>query len=450
MTKIRLASVPMILVWLLAAACGGKSPSAPSEPTNATPDPSSNPVPASGGGTATIDGTLVAPGTSIVASALSVALPNVKVTIPGTSLSATSDNSGHFMLTTVPGGDQHLQFDDHGRESRVLIPGIGEREDIKVTVSLSGASAEVTDQERTNGSQAEVEGHIATIDAASRTMVVRNVTVNVPEGATIRKGNQDVSLNVLQPGDRVHVHGTKSDRGITASEVLVQQSEATNIELSGTISDVAGACPDVTFRFGSTSLAVDKATTFARGACADIANGRSAEIKGVRRADGSVLATHLHFDDEPAPPGGEGEASARGEVANVSGQCPSLRFTVGGKTVTTTSSTTFVKGTCEAVKAGSSVEVEGTMSGGTLVARKVQFEDGAGHELDIKGEVAGLSGVCPSLTFTVRGTMVATTASTVFAKSGCSAVANGRTVEVEGTKDGDVLTAKKVSIEGDK
>ncbi len=445
MTKIRLASVPLLLC-LLAAACGGKSPSAPSDSTSAAPDPST-PVPASGGGTATIAGTLIAPGASIVASALSVGIPNVTVTIAGTSLSTTSDGSGRFILTTVPGGDQQLQFDDHGRESRVLIPGIGEREDIKVTVSLSGASAEVTDQERTNGAQAEVEGRIASIDVASRTIVVRSVTVRVPDGTTIRKGNEDVSLNVLQPGDRVHVRGTKGDAGITASEVLVQQSEATDVELSGTISDMAGACPDVRFRFGSTSIVVNTATSFAHGACSDISNGRLAEIKGVRRADGSVLATHLHFDDQPGPPGGEKETSARGEVSNVSGQCPSLRFVVSGKTVTTTSSTTFAKGTCNGVKSGAIVEVEGTVTSDALVARKVQFEDTAGHDLAVKGKVAGLSGTCPALAFTVQDTNIVTTSSTMFEKAGCPAIANGRSVEVEGTKDGSVLTATKVSIE---
>jgi hypothetical protein len=35
----------------------------------------------------------------------------------------------------------------------------------------------------------------------------------------------------------------------------------------------------------------------------------------------------------------------------------------------------------------------------------------------------------------------------MFEKAGCPAIANGRSVEVEGTKDGSVLTATKVSIE---
>lgn len=285
-----------------------------------------------------------------------------------------SDSSGHFMLTTVPGGDQQLQFDDNGRESRVSIPGIAEREDIKVTVTLSGTSAEVTEQERTNGSQAELEGRITSINAAGRTMVVRSVTVSVPDGVTIRKGNQDVDFDALQPDDRVHVRGASTANGVTATEILVQQSDATNVQLSGTISDVAGACPDVTFRFGSASIVVNDSTTFAHGACADIASGRTADIKGVRRANGSVVATHMHFDDQPAPPPGA-EGSARGVVSNVSGQCPLLQFAAGGTAVTTTAGTKFIKGTCDAVKSGASVDVEGKMNGSTLVARKVQFED---------------------------------------------------------------------------
>ena len=169
MTKFRYVPYPLLVaLCLLAAACGANSPAAPTDGSTTKTDPASNPVPTSGGGSATIAGAVVAPGASIVASAFTAGIPGVKVTVVGTSMMAMSDSSGHFSLTTVPGGDQQLQFEDNRREARVMIPGIGEREDIQVTVALSGTVAEVTEQERTNGSQTELEGRITVIDATAR------------------------------------------------------------------------------------------------------------------------------------------------------------------------------------------------------------------------------------------------------------------------------------------
>ena len=64
-----------------------------------------------------------------------------------------------------------------------------------------------------------------------------------------------------------------------------------------------------------------------------------------------------------------------------------------------------------------------------------------GNEARVSGAVAGLSGTCPALAFTVNGTAIATSTETRFDRGGCSAVANGVTVKVDGLKqqDGSVL-----------
>ena len=64
---------------------------------------------------------------------------------------------------------------------------------------------------------------------------------------------------------------------------------------------------------------------------------------------------------------------------------------------------------------------------------------------ELKGTVSGVSGTCPSLTFTVNGKTVKTNASTVFENVACAQIANGTRVEVKGAPQSDgTLTAKKV------
>ena len=69
------------------------------------------------------------------------------------------------------------------------------------------------------------------------------------------------------------------------------------------------------------------------------------------------------------------EAKVSGDVSDVSGSCPSLRFTVRGTVVTTSSSTEFRKGPCHDVTAGREVAVEGSRQiDGSIAAEKVELK----------------------------------------------------------------------------
>lgn len=67
-----------------------------------------------------------------------------------------------------------------------------------------------------------------------------------------------------------------------------------------------------------------------------------------------------------------------GAVSNLTGNCPTLRFTVEGRTVTTTSSTSFERGNCNGVTNGDTVRVQGTgYPGGTVSATEVEIRKNA-------------------------------------------------------------------------
>ncbi len=148
---------------------------------------------------------------------------------------------------------------------------------------------------------------------------------------------------------------------------------------------------------------------------------------------------------------GKGAKSTKvhGLVSALTGSCPTVTFTVNGKTVKTTPETAFHGVGCSNLKNGGRVEVKGaTQTDGSIVASFVTVNgEGENDETELKGTISGLTGTCPTLTFTVNGTSVATTAQTTFKKTGCGDVKNGIKVEIEGLMANGRMTAVTVSAD---
>jgi Domain of unknown function (DUF5666) len=98
----------------------------------------------------------------------------------------------------------------------------------------------------------------------------------------------------------------------------------------------------------------------------------------------------------------------------------------------TTAATFFRRVTCELLVNGQLVEVEGPVVSGSLRADKVQLEDAQGVER--RGALTGLSGICPSLTFSVGGSgpTFITNGNTAFKDLACTAIRNGLAVRADG------------------
>ena len=349
---------------MLAIACGGSESGSPVGPSQA----------GGGGGAAgaTISGTVSGPGAAQNRS-LGAGLGGVKVSVEGTDLSATTNGNGAFMLSGVPPGLVRLLFQGGGASGTVDLNGVSQSETIAISVVVNGSSVELESEARTTGSEAQLEGKIVSINYAGRSMVVGTTTVTVPEGVEITNGFRLLDFTDLIVGARIHVKGTRSGETITASRILAQQTGLDSVTLSGTVSDVAGTCPDRTFKFGSTAIAVNRSTHFVQGSCEQIANTIGLEVKGLRRPDGSVLATHVKFnkkDDEDDEDGVPVEFS--GTISGLSGQCPARRFMAGGREVQTTGATSFLT-PCATLANGQTVSIKGKQTGnGKVIAREVK------------------------------------------------------------------------------
>jgi hypothetical protein len=113
------------------------------------------------------------------------------------------------------------------------------------------------------------------------------------------------------------------------------------------------------------------------------------------------------------------------------------------------------------LKVGDHVQVKGSRVNGTVTATEVKVEaqgddddddededdDRSGNVQELSGTVTGLSGSCPSITFTVRNTIVRTDGATVF-RDACTRILNATRVEVRGTMNGNgQLRATRVELD---
>jgi hypothetical protein len=150
--------------------------------------------------------------------------------------------------------------------------------------------------------------------------------------------------------------------------------------------------------------------------------------------------------------GAENEVEMTGTITTRTGVCPTLTFSIGTTTFTTNNATVF-RDPCADIVSGAVVEVKGTrQTNGTVLATRVHVEDREDeneneNEVELTGTIAGKTGSCPSLTFSIGTTMFTTDAQTLFGEA-CSALVNGDRVEVKGTRqaNGTVL-ASRVHVE---
>ena len=61
---------------------------------------------------------------------------------------------------------------------------------------------------------------------------------------------------------------------------------------TGTVASLGGACPAIRFTLNGTALSTSATTQFVL-ACSSVANGTRVEVKGTKRADGSVAVTRV-------------------------------------------------------------------------------------------------------------------------------------------------------------
>jgi Domain of unknown function (DUF5666) len=369
-------SVLLFIASAMAACSGGNSPAAPSNGTNPG-------APAAGPGGATITGSVQSGSSSTLATHGGASITGVTVTVAGTSNSATVDASGRFTLTNVPPGDVQLQFTG-AANATLPVGAVAATETVDLVILVSGGSASIDSEVRNGAAEAQLEGRIDSLPPATPPLTFKAAgrTVKTDGSTQFVDGGATRSFADLTLGMRVHVKGT-----------------------------------------------------FA----ADVMTARWIELQSPQ------VGTPPPAPPTPAPPE-DTSASIQGTLKTIGGSLPALTLLVDMTTVRTSSGTEVKRRgdvqTLDALTVGQSLHVVGTRrADASIDARLIEIDDDAvGGEFQIEGSLGGLKGVCPAVTFGVNGFSIATSASTSFVGSACSALKNGAKVTVKGTRlaDGSV------------
>lgn len=146
----------------------------------------------------------------------------VEVRVLGTGMSVVVDDGGRFNFAGVPANAQLLFTRADGIDARVPVTSAS------MTVRVSALRAASSKAKKPKVGQ--LEGLIRDIDGDLFIMYTSKKVeqmVLVDEDTRIRKGNEDLTIDDLKVGYRVHVKGLSNDGKTKALEVIVQN---TNID----------------------------------------------------------------------------------------------------------------------------------------------------------------------------------------------------------------------------
>lgn len=238
-------------------------------------------------------------------------------------------------------------------------------------------TAELEDGETTGTASSisfddNVEGPIASIDAAAGALVVLGQTVRIGPATSFDDSIQPRSIEGLTVGDFVEVSGlVMADGSIDATRIEID-GDGGELEVHGIVSALDAA----NSRFSINALVVDySAAQLDDFPAGGIADGQPVEAKGLALdGSGALVATRVEFKGQ-AVAGNEDEF---GEVEGfITRFATAQDFDVSGLCVTTGAATTFQGGTAADLGLDVKVEVEGLFDGdGCLAARKVDIRLG--------------------------------------------------------------------------
>lgn len=230
---------------------------------------------------------------------------------------------------------------------------------------LVAEQVRIKPHEAAAGQQASVGGVVDALDATAQHFSLNGVTVRYAN-ATITPGNR-----TLTEGSYVQASGSfASDGTFNATHVKIRKKQDDDeVQLSGTLTDYDSTGQ----RFQLRGVSVSAAGAVLNGCSGGLRDGLFVEVTG-SIVSNDVVAERIACGQEP--PGGvverEGVAGAVDGAAR--------RFTLtpdqgAALTVQWSDATYFGNGLTPQTLAGQELEVEGSMNGGVLMAKRIHRDD---------------------------------------------------------------------------
>ena len=285
---------------------------------------------------------------------------------------------------------------------------------------------------------AQIVGRVSAISAATtpKTLTVLDQIVEI--AATTVFDDLPNGFASIQVGDVLEIHALLNTAN---SHYLAKRIEpkpgATVFKLRGVVANLDTTAK--TFMIGG--ALIDFSGIAAADLPGNLANGQTVRVKlqTVKNAAGAWVAISIRAEEREMED--RDEAEVHGIITDFTS---TTSFSVNGLPVDA-SKAAFPDGTAGIVK-GASVEVEGAIVNGVLVATKVELEDENEDQNELNGAISALD--TAAKTFVVRGVTVHyTTGTTVFDDGVEANLANGRQVEVKGALGANGTTVEASRIE---
>jgi len=278
----------------------------------------------------------------------------------------------------------------------------------------------------------EIKGPVGTVNPTAGTLTVMGQSVHADANTVF--ANVAGGLSSLQAGDPVEVFGfldSVSNRFLASR--IEKKTDLATYKLRGRVANLDTL--NKTFRLSTATISyasIDSAQVPV------LNNGQLVHVKlQTTVVNGVWTATKLSASARHVPD------RARTEIEGfVTDFVSAASFKVNGVAVdaggTRGAGVVFRDGTAAQLANGVRVEVKGTMSGDTLVAARVSFDDsghgGGGHgDLEIELHGAMSSVMSGSGTFLLRGLTVHYDGSTVLERGTTASIRNGARVKVKAT-----------------
>jgi hypothetical protein len=238
----------------------------------------------------------------------------IEVSALGTGITVVTDAEGRFQMFGVPSEQFDLAFKRaDGVAATLGVTG----NDRNLTIELSKRVAAKSRRRGVGHPGAEIEGIVKEVSADKIVVTDSRSKLDldsaIDENTVIRKGNQDLTIEDIAVGDRVHVKAKHVDGARVAVEIKLQNKageeegdddgeETNSVTANGIVQEVGDSYLVVLTADGRTiRVNVDENTQIKRRgrefALADMKPGDRAESLGTRVDDTTILARKIETQD---------------------------------------------------------------------------------------------------------------------------------------------------------
>lgn len=320
-------------------------------------------------------GAATASGNAVLQGSVVGAGDGLQVLAVGTAVSASVDEDGRFVMSSLPSGTASLQFEGAGLSARVSVSGLQDGLVTSIDVTVSGSAVQLNGAPRcAPSSDTFFSGNLDQM--AGTHLVVAGHAVDASANQKVWRGERRVQLTDLQVGERVKVWGLLRGDGVVLAEEIAALTTGVGdgsevwTSFSGKVEAVSssalgarsvhadpngGYFPTLVVAGRTVNTSDQTRFRWSDGSVLDpreIKAGQSAYVEGWKRADGSIRGTGFRVDgassgpawitfrgrvDGVAASGRDGTVTKLGDV----GASCNLKLTIAGHSVQTDGGTTF-------------------------------------------------------------------------------------------------------------